>query len=289
MDARHGQDPDLACNFTTVPTSLAAYVEAKKISDRAAWLYVVMLGYRNQRRSDDYVWPTRKTLAAKCGLSQAKGVDRFLKELQDAGLILTEQRRNEDGAQLSSRHKLLLTRDQQGGPQEREGGSPGEGWGGTQERDGGVSLTEGGGYPLDRGGRSPGEGYELEELELEELKTLSSEALAPLVASDAGLNPQERKSASTTDGGLDRQDMNLFIRLVGEDVLYDDSAVLMEDYLTIHWVYDWLRERGDQAVLAPGKHVKEIHSAGGDDAVSDWLADLGLNRLEWFEPGELAA
>lgn len=275
--------------FTIVPRPVIDYVETGKVSQKAAWLYVVLLGYHNRTRGDDYVWPTRKTLAAKCGVKKADSVDPLLKELQMAGLIFTEQRRDEKGMPLPSMHKLLLTPNSTEVPPSKgvppiPGVPPNEG----------VPLELGVGVPPNQGvGVPPQLGYELEVLELEEVqpeepKNLLSEGLASLAASDTTSEAQKLKGAPTTERNPLREDVDLFISVIGEDVLYDDKALFVEDYSTIHYIYDWLRTRTDQAVLTPGKFVEEIHSGGGDAAVSDLLASVDEDRDEWFEPGGVA-
>jgi hypothetical protein len=271
MDARHTQVEPLA--FTIVPKPVFDYVEAGKISDRAAWLYAVLLGYHNRTRGDDYVWPTRKTLATKLGLKKPDGVDRPLKELQDAGLIFTEQRRGDDGAQLASKHKLMLTSNSQ---------TPtlNQGYPYPQSGVGGYPETGVGGTPNQGEAPTPNQGYELEEVELEEVevKNLSSQALAPLVASDSTPEVQDPNIAS--DEEFDRA---LFAVALDEDCLYiagDEEQMQKMECYDLAWFYDYYRN--EEGMRYPGDHLASIALRGGERGVDDWLASQGLCRYEWM-------
>lgn len=80
--------------FVMVPLDLLAMVADGKLSKNAAWLYVLMLTHLNQRRGDTKVWPSRRKLAERMNLSQTRGVDRYIAELEHAGLIERDRRRD---------------------------------------------------------------------------------------------------------------------------------------------------------------------------------------------------
>jgi hypothetical protein len=98
--AAPGNTSDTKPTFVPVPTQLLELVKAGVLSRDAAWLYVVLLGHLNHDRvktGDTKVWPARKTLAAAIGLRVARAVDRYLAELERAGMISIERRKTDKG------------------------------------------------------------------------------------------------------------------------------------------------------------------------------------------------
>jgi hypothetical protein len=273
MSDRHAQGSDLP-PFIIVPKPVFDYMEAGKISDRAFALYTVLLSYHNRTRGDDYVWPTRKTLATKLGLKKPDAVDKPLKELQDAGLILSEQRRSSDGGQTSSKHKLLLTANSK---------TPTPDLGYPYPKSGvGVPQNEEGGYPESGVGATPNQGYELEELELDEveaLKNLSSQALAPLDASDNVQGDEELNDSSKK--WMEEYDRSRFWSLIDEDLLFiagdEEQMKKMESY-SLNVFYDWLRDEG---IEYPGEYLA-ANSSDAAGGVDGWLVSQGLCRYEWM-------
>lgn len=98
--------------FVLVPADLVALVSDKKIGKEAAWLYVVLLSHHNRTRGDNDVWPSRKLLSEEMGFSEKSGpkaVDKYLAELRNAGLIISQRRSSPwDNGNTSSLHTLTL-------------------------------------------------------------------------------------------------------------------------------------------------------------------------------------
>jgi hypothetical protein len=85
--------------YTTIPT----WVLESDISDRAIRLFVILNRYVG---TNDNAWPSRKTLAEKCGRTSVPSIDRALRELVAIGAIQIEQRRRGDGSLTSSLYWL---------------------------------------------------------------------------------------------------------------------------------------------------------------------------------------
>lgn len=78
--------------FVKAPLKLMDMVADGDLSRDAAWLFLVLARHINRRSGHTKVWPSREKLAAAMGLKQPRGVDRYLAELEKAGLItITEQ------------------------------------------------------------------------------------------------------------------------------------------------------------------------------------------------------
>lgn len=275
-------------DYIATNRKLRRYVAGKKISALAGWLYETLLQFHNSKRGDDDVWPSRKTLATECGLEKPESVDRLLRQLVEAGLILIGERRSANGGQMSNRYTLLLIERVQPAAFSEHGTTPT------------PSAGEGG---------TPSAGYELKELEPQELKNLKdgSEALAPLPAPDStpsspiskpkvsrpknvrpkgatpkASTPKTSKPKFSTTTEQSERDRELFVQTVEEHVLYSDGSWLPDDdFHAIDEVYDQLRSRASKAIRLPGRYVEEI-GLRGEDAVSHWLASQGLCRPSWM-------
>lgn len=135
--------------FVMVPVDLLALAQAGKVSDKAFRLYICMSRYVNQGRMEAAVWPGRSRLAGDMGFAKVDNVDRYIAELENAGLIRKERRRK---GKANDTNVYTLLPPNQGVPLSQ-----------------GVPLNEGVDVPPDGGVPvPPGQGAELDEVELDE-------------------------------------------------------------------------------------------------------------------------
>jgi biotin operon repressor len=83
------EPPANAGAYTMLPDVVYQAVKEKVISRDAGWLYAVMLRHRNRKRGDNIIWPSREVLAGEMGISKASNVDKYVKQLETAGFIVT--------------------------------------------------------------------------------------------------------------------------------------------------------------------------------------------------------
>lgn len=96
-DGRNGVRSDLG-PFAIVPE----WILDADVSDRALRLYAVLGRYANENRQS---FPSRRTLAARLRCS-VKTVDRTLSELEQAGALTVERRRDEEGDNATNLYTL---------------------------------------------------------------------------------------------------------------------------------------------------------------------------------------
>ena len=100
--------------FVVVPV----WVLDLPITDGAKLQYAVLSGYADNGTGE--CWPSRTTLASRLGV-KVDTVDRRNRELVEAGALVVEPRRSNDGDQLSNRYQVLRVRP--GGRVDAAGGS----------------------------------------------------------------------------------------------------------------------------------------------------------------------
>lgn len=87
--AGESQPDDL---FVKTPLVLMDMVADGGLTRDAAWLLLILARHINRGSGHTRVWPSREKLATAMGLKQARGVDKYLAELEKVGLItITEQ------------------------------------------------------------------------------------------------------------------------------------------------------------------------------------------------------
>jgi hypothetical protein len=276
-------DPNGQPRFVLVPADLVAMVAERKISKEAGWLYIVLLGHHNRTRKDNDVWPSRQVLAEGMGLSKPQSVDKYLAELRDAGLIVSEQRKRAGTFNTSSKHTLLLfvprTDEEIAARKARHEAIPYNG-----QR-----------YPRQRTAAIPSRGYELEEVELEELNDVdsmrgTSGRSAPASARDGKSKDQlpddydpwsatgNRSHERPTWENWHDADREKFRRLVG-NVLVSDGSKWDKGRFSADGFYRAFRAMEKNRKRWPGEYVEALSTAG-DYGIEDWLLDQGLTRAD---------
>lgn len=83
------QDP-IETRANPHPFAMVSYALAEAVSATAVLLYIKLSRYADNQTGA--AWPSRGTLAAELGFKQARGVDQYLAELEQAGAITVEAR-----------------------------------------------------------------------------------------------------------------------------------------------------------------------------------------------------
>lgn len=287
--------PDEGATFVIVPSALRTFVAEGGLSRDAGWLYFVLLSHHNRGRKDDDVWPSRAVLAREMGMTKPDSVDKYLAELRDAGLIVSEQRRRSGNMKTSSKHTLRLVAPR----------TPAE-VADRIKRSAADTPAPGYRYPRQRNPDTPVRGYELEEVELEELKDVeamsrTSGRFAPGSArhgnsidqktvedwndpwdtaeARAHANNGPRSHERATYENWHDRDRQTFVAHVGE-VLISDGSKWKEGRYTSTAFYNAFRLKKENRKRWPGQYLETL-SGTGDDGVNDWLIDQGLIRPEW--------
>ena len=180
--------------YVAVPMGLFDLVADRKISKNAAWLYALLLGHVNRKRGDAYVWPSRRKLADRMGMSETRAVDRYLDELIDAGLVHRDHRRK-GNVNESNRYELLLLPGVGGSAQMNttpEGGSAQPSTRGSAQTNTRVVLNQTPGVVLNS---AP----ELKEVELEEFEPEENQP------SLSAREDEQAAEPSTPDEGQERE------------------------------------------------------------------------------------
>lgn len=92
--------------YVMVPTSLLTALADGAIKPASFTLAVVMLSYVNHKRGDRTIWPSRQALASKMHISKADNIDKYVAELEKAGLIEVRRRQEE---RTRTKNKYVLT------------------------------------------------------------------------------------------------------------------------------------------------------------------------------------
>ena len=101
--AEHSSRPVSADNYFAI---IPEWVLDSEISANAVRLYCVFRRYADQ---NGYCFPSRKTLARRCRVSEAT-VDRLIKELEAIGALTVRNRRTETGEYKSSEYVVVSVR-----------------------------------------------------------------------------------------------------------------------------------------------------------------------------------
>ena len=86
-------------NFTIVPNEL---IDTDRISTHAKLTYIVLCRFANKELT---AFPSQKKIAERAGMSRMT-VSRVMKELEDVGLIVRQERRRNDGGKASNLYIL---------------------------------------------------------------------------------------------------------------------------------------------------------------------------------------
>jgi hypothetical protein len=259
-----------------LPVEIQDLVGAGKLSIHAGWLYGLLLAHINYGRGDALVWPSRGFLAKRMGLSKTQSVDRYLKELADAGLIECERRKSDKRGNESNRYTLLMV----SWPKKTSDPSPQQG---TSPRPvDGTSLDPGRGHELDTG--------ELHQEELDQRSDQSSPTSSRFAPSSGGENNEDdfddpwtapaQRQPSTAEKLTRKRadDRQLFLSLIDADRLRSDGTTFREGVFDTHLFYDGFRKLkvGDKKIGFPGAYLEPMYTAGADQGVWDWLLNLGV-------------
>lgn len=274
--------------FVLVPTDLIDIVSAGKLTKEAAWLYVVLLSHHNRQRRDNDVWPSRQVLADKCGLKKPQSVDKYLAELREAGLIVSERRKRSSDMNTSSKHTLLMTT-----PRTEEEIAA---WRASRE----AIPARGHRGPLQRTADVPSGGQELDQGELDELKENDSISRTSGRFAPDGARHEDSKDQPPWDRDAEQAavrapvnlphqrptwenwheaDRETFKEHVG-DTLISTGKIWKKGRYNTEAFYRAYRLKEEGAKRWPGQYVETL-SYSGDEAVDDWLIDQGLIRPEW--------
>lgn len=269
--------------YVLVPADLVGFVAEGKISKEAGWLYVVLLGHHNRSRKDNDVWPSRAVLAQGMGLSKPQSVDKYLAELREAGLIVSEQRKRAGNFNTSSKHTLLLTVPRS-----------------TEEIAARKASHEaipynGQRYPRQRTPAVPCSGHELEEVELDELKDFEAMSRTSGRSAPDGARHGDSKDQLPDDydpwatNGNRTHEKPVYVNWHDKDrakfrqhvgnVLISDGSHWDKGKFAADAFYKAFRKTQKNPKRWPGEYVEALSNAG-ELGVEDWLLDQGLTRLE---------
>lgn len=270
--------------YVLVPADLVALVAEGRLTKEAAWLYIVLLGHHNRARKDNDVWPSRAVMAQGMGLKKPQSVDKYLAELREAKLIVSEERRRAGAFNTSSKHTLLLFV-----PRADEEVA-------ARRASHEAVPRSGQRYPRQRTSDIPHRGHELDEEELEQLSendsmSRTSGRFAPASARHEDSKDRDRSNEDpwVTAGNRSHErptyenwhegDRETFKAHVGE-VLISTGKNWKKGRYTTEAFYRAYRLKTENAKRWPGQYVETL-SCAGEEAVDDWLIDQGLLRPEW--------
>ncbi|MEV1315416.1 helix-turn-helix domain-containing protein [Micromonospora arborensis] len=261
-----------------LPAEIQQYVADGKISIHAAWLYGLLLSHVNYQRGDAHVWPSRSTLATRMGMEKAKSVDRYLKQLETAGLIEKETRKSDKRGNESNRYTLMVV----SWPKEHRDPSPQLGT--TPVVQPGTSLA-------------PGWGHELEQPQLheDELNQRSDQSgtTSDRFAHSGGDEDSDdfasewdlpRQRQPSTAEKLTRKrvdDRELFLKLIEAHRLRSDGSTFNEGVFDVDLFYDGFRKVkiGNKKIGFPGAYIESMCTDGYGRGIEDWLLSIGLEPV----------
>lgn len=110
--------------FIALPVAVLEAVIARKISRDAAWLYACLLYHLNRKRGGNRVWPSREELAIEMGITKPSNVDKYVRQLVDAGFVMVSQQRTSGGLKTRNIYTLLCLRDEVRSPKTGTSGRP---------------------------------------------------------------------------------------------------------------------------------------------------------------------
>ncbi|HLL69081.1 MAG TPA: hypothetical protein VK453_25700 [Micromonosporaceae bacterium] len=94
--------------YVAVPTAVVRMLADGRIHHTAFALYSVMLSKVNRKRGDRVIWPSKETLAGELNMKKADNLDKYIAQLEAAGLVL-KQRRRESRTKTTNRYVLAST------------------------------------------------------------------------------------------------------------------------------------------------------------------------------------
>ncbi|MEU8334773.1 helix-turn-helix domain-containing protein [Micromonospora tulbaghiae] len=256
-----------------LPEEIQQAVADGTISIQAGWLYGLLLSHINYQRGDAHVWPSRSTLAARMGMQKAASVDRYLKELVDAGLVEKETRKSEKHGNESNRYTLLVV----SWPKTPRDPSPQ------------LGTTP---SPQLRASLAPGEGHELDEPQLDEAElhrpeeeenSTTSGRFAPFGGGDTDSQPsaaEDRPPVPQQRGNWWLNDRDAFRAVIGPKVVSEGAKNWNRGTFDSDAVYNALRQRKPKPIDRPGSYVTALVNERGGDALDNWLLGEGFSLPE---------